>query len=233
MLCGLTRRSRQSQQCKKTCRGKPNVQQQVDVGMWQRKPSVASMACAERHCTDVNPVWLRYAASGNVVFCLKTNSLVLLCLVNMTFDHLTPKWMGFKDSSWNILYVTFGERSCIGFSDIMQLNRPTTASEYPTPVTAIDVRNYSWCLNLYGNWTPHKQINSQTVNLQKNCTCNWAYNDGIMGCQSTRHMTNSSKSQLVTVNSSHDQLVTGNLHTRTKWLDTYFLVTLTDYRPKE
>jgi len=34
----------------------------------------------------------------------------------------------------------------------------------------------------------------------------------LVGCQSTRHMTNSSKSQLITVNPSHDELVTRSSH---------------------
>jgi len=56
--------------------------------------------------------------------------------------------------------------------------------------------------------------------------------------QSTRHivLVNSSHGiQLVAVKSAHNQLITGNLHTRTKWLDTYFLVTywlITDRRSR-
>jgi len=69
------------------------------------------------------------------------------------------------------------------------------------------------------------------------------------GCQSTRHMTNSSHTQLVKKSTRHSQLVTRRTrhtvnsshshrqlatswHMRANWLDT-FLVTLTDYRPKK
>jgi len=52
-----------------------------DAGKTQCQP----MACAAKHCSWQNPAWLTYTASGNIAFCLKTDT-VFMCLVTLTFD---------------------------------------------------------------------------------------------------------------------------------------------------
>jgi len=49
----------------------------VNVFQLQHQPrrSVASMACEVGYCSRENLVWLTYAASGNMAFCLRTERL--------------------------------------------------------------------------------------------------------------------------------------------------------------
>ena len=76
-----------------------------------RTPSVASMACAAGHCSRENPAWLAYAAIGNVV----TSDIDL-----RPFD---SKISGFPGLIVKHFFFKFGDRSCIGFWDIVRINR--------------------------------------------------------------------------------------------------------------
>jgi len=51
------------------------------------------------------PAWLTYAASGNIAFCLKTDTDV----VTLTFDLLTPKINEFPRLIVEHLCVKFGD----------------------------------------------------------------------------------------------------------------------------
>jgi len=43
----------------------------------QEKPGVTVMACAAGHCSGENPACLKYADSGNIALCLKTDTDLL------------------------------------------------------------------------------------------------------------------------------------------------------------
>ena len=53
-------------------RGESLVSAAADMRKWCRKNPVLG------HCSEENLTWLRYAASGNVVFCLKTTQTCLI-----------------------------------------------------------------------------------------------------------------------------------------------------------
>ena len=72
----------------------------------------------------------------------------VFCLVKLIYDLLIPKLMDFQEPSWNILYVKFGDPSCVSFWDIVRIIRQTdkNANENPTPVTSVGIGNKTRCI---------------------------------------------------------------------------------------
>jgi len=88
-----------------------------------------------------NPAWLTYAASGNIAFCMKTNTDMLTG--DLDLWPIDRKIKGFPELIVEHLYIKFGDPIAASFWNIVwnkkKQNKQTDSGENPTPATVVNV----------------------------------------------------------------------------------------------
>jgi len=144
-MAEVTQRSQHSQECKNLRQGKFSIQWQADAGKWHGKPVVASIACWAGITAGKNPAYLTYAAVAAILHSVwrPTQTLWPWPLT------LWPQINGFPRLTVKLLFVKFGDHSCVGFWDIVWKNRQTAVKALPMRRSSACVMNTVDCTPVY------------------------------------------------------------------------------------